>query len=158
MPSHEHALTASMLLLSYELHGALRSDDYRRHFLGLAMLIKERGITAQSTGIDRASFWIYIRHEVVVAMTSQKPLIFDPLEWAVSWDEGETREDVLGNHVLWILARVINLIFGENGTAEGDKVQREDFLLELETWRSSLSEAFVGIPYGDKDEDGFRKV
>ena len=72
LPSHEHALTASMLLLSYEIHGALRSEDYRRHFLGLAMLIKSRGITAQSTGTDRANFWIYIRHEIVVAMASEK--------------------------------------------------------------------------------------
>lgn len=40
MPSHEHALTASMLLLSYEIQEALRSEDYRRHFLGLTMLIK----------------------------------------------------------------------------------------------------------------------
>ncbi|KAH7388616.1 hypothetical protein BKA66DRAFT_54767 [Pyrenochaeta sp. MPI-SDFR-AT-0127] len=158
MPAHEHALTASMLLLSYEIHGALRSEDYRRHFLGLAILIKERGITAQSTGTDRANFWIYIRHEIVVAMASEKPLILDPSEWAVSWVEGETREDVLGNHVLWILARVVNLVFGENGKTEAGKEQRQDFLDELELWRAGLSETFVGIPYGDKDEDGFCKV
>lgn len=158
MSSHEHTLTASMLLLSYELHGALRSEDYRSHFLGLAMLIKERGITAQSTGTDRANFWIFIRHEVVVAMASEKQLISDPSEWAVSWDEGETREDVLGCHVLWILARVVNLIFGENGKTEIGKVQREQFLHELEVWRAGLSEIFVGIPYGEKDDDGFRKV
>lgn len=42
LPSHEHALTASMLLLSYEIHEALRSEDYKRHFLGLSMLIKVR--------------------------------------------------------------------------------------------------------------------
>ncbi|CAO2650723.1 Nn.00g020150.m01.CDS01 [Neocucurbitaria sp. VM-36] len=122
------------------------------------MLIKERGITAQSTGTDCANFWIYIRHEIVVAMASEKQLISDPLEWAVSWDEGETREDVLGNHVLWILARVVNLIFGENGMTEAGKVKREDFLHELEVWRAGLSETFVGIPYGENDEDGFRKV
>ncbi|KAF1841125.1 uncharacterized protein K460DRAFT_198863 [Cucurbitaria berberidis CBS 394.84] len=158
MFSHEHTLTASILLLSYEIHGAQRSEDYRRHFLGLAILIKERGINAQSTGTDRANFWIYIRHEIVVAMASEKPLISDPSEWAVLWDEGETREDVLGNRVLWILARVVNLVFGENGKNEVGKAQREDFLHEIEIWRAGLSETFVGIPYGDKDEDGFRRV
>lgn len=158
IPAHEHALTASMLLLSYEIHGALRSEDYRRHFLGLAILIKERGISAQSTGTDLASFWIYIRHEIVVAMASEKPLILDPAEWAVSWDEGETREDVLGNHVLWILARVINLVFGVDGKTVAGKEQRMHLLDELEVWRAGLSETFVGIPYGDKDEDGFCKV
>jgi hypothetical protein len=158
MPSHEHALTASMLLLSYEIHGALRSEDYRRHFLGLTVLIKSRHVTAQSSGTDLANFWIYIRHEIVVAMASEQPLILDPAEWEVSWIEGETREDVLGNHVLWILARVINLIFGPDGRTEAGKEQRQSFLHEIEIWRRGVSDTFVGIPYGDKDADGFCKV
>jgi len=158
IPSHEHALTASMLLLSYEIHGALRSEDYRRHFLGLTVLIKSRHVTAQSSGTDLANFWIYIRHEIVVAMASEQPLILDPAEWEVSWVEGETREDVLGNHVLWILARVLNLIFGPDGRTEAGKEQRHSFLHEIEMWRRGLSDTFVGISYGDKDEDGFCKV
>jgi hypothetical protein len=158
MPSHEHALTASMLLLSYEIHGALRSEDYRRHFLGLTVLIKSRHVTAQSSGTDRANFWIYIRHEIVVAMASEQPLILDPAEWEVSWRDGETREDVLGNHVLWILARVINLVFGPDGRTEAGKEQRQSFLHEMEIWRRGLSDTFIGIGYGDKDADGFRKV
>lgn len=158
MPTHEHTLTASMLLLSYEIHGALRSEDYRRHYLGLVSLVKSRHVTAQSTGTDLANFWIYVRHEIVVAMASEQPLIFDPAEWEVSWLEGETREDVLGNHVLWILARVINLVFGPDGNTEVGKTQRQDFLQEIEIWRRGLSDTFVGIPYGEKDEDGFCKV
>ena len=158
MPSHEHALTASMLLLSYEIHGALRSEDYRRHFLGLTVLIKSRHVTAQSSGTDLANFWIYIRHEIVVAMASEQPLVLDPTEWEVSWVEGETREDVLGNHMLWILARVLNLIFGPDGRTEAGKEQRQSFLHEIEMWRRGLSDTFVGISYGEKDEDGFGKV
>jgi hypothetical protein len=147
-----------MLLLSYEIHGALRSEDYRRHFLGLTVLIKSRHVTAQSSGTDLANFWIYVRHEIVVAMASEQPLILDPAEWEVSWIEGETREDVLGNHVLWILARVINLIFGPDGRTAAGKEQRQNFLHEIEIWRKGLSDTFVGIPYGDKDADGFCKV
>jgi len=158
MPSHEHALTASMLLLSYEIHTAQRSEDYRRHFLGLTVLIKSRHVTAKSSGTDVANFWIYIRHQIVVAMASEQPLILDPAEWEVAWKEGETREDVLGNHVLWILARVINLIFGPDSLTEAGKEQRQNFLLEIELWRRGLSDTFVGISYGDKDEDGFCKV
>ncbi|RAR07119.1 c6 zinc finger domain containing protein [Stemphylium lycopersici] len=158
VPSHEHALTGSMLLLSYEIQGAQRSEDYRRHFLGLTSLIKSRRVTAQSTGTDLANFWIYVRHEIVVAMASEQPLVFDPAEWEVSWIEGETREDILGNHVLWILARVINLVFGPDGNTDAGKIQRQNFLQEIEIWRRGLSETFVGIGYGEQDEDGFRKV
>jgi hypothetical protein len=158
MPANEHALTASMLLLSYEIHGAQRSEDYRRHFLGLTTLIRSQGITAQCTGTDRANFWIYVRHEIALAFSSQQPLVMDPSEWAVTWREGETREDVLGNHVIWILARVVNLIYGPNGRSASSKAEREAFFHELEVWRAGLSDTFVGIPYGDKDEEGFRRV
>jgi hypothetical protein len=157
-PNHEHALTASMLLLSYELHAALRSEDYRRHFLGLSTLIRSRGITAQCTGTDRANFWIYVRHEIALALSSEKPLVLDPSQWAVSWIEGETREDVLGNHVIWIVARVVNLIYGDEDRSATGKEKRLEFLNELEEWRAGLSETFVGIPYGDRDEEGFRRV
>jgi hypothetical protein len=158
MPAHEHTLTANMLLLSYEIQAAQRSEDYRRHFLGLTTLIRSLGITAQCTGTDRANFWIYVRHEIALAFSSQEPLVMDPSEWAVTWVEGETREDVLGNHVVWIVARVVNLIYGPHGRSTASKAKREDFLRELEVWRAGLSDTFVGIPYGDKDEEGFRRI
>ncbi|KAF1915075.1 hypothetical protein BDU57DRAFT_557300 [Ampelomyces quisqualis] len=158
MPDHEHALTASILLLSYEIQGAQRSEDYRRHFLGLTGLIRSRRITAQCTGMDRANFWIYVRHEIALSFSSEKPLVLDPLEWKVTWNKGETREDVLGNHVVWIVARVVNLIYGPDGQSASSKAKREAFLEELEVWRAGLSETFVGIPYGDKDDEGFRRV
>jgi hypothetical protein len=158
IPAHEHALTASMILLSYEIHDSLRSEDYRRHFLGLTTLIRSRNITAQSTGTDRANFWIYVRHEIVLAISSERPLLLDPAEWSVSWIEGESREDVLGNQVIWILARVVNLIFGKDGKSAAGKTKREKLLREIEVWRLGLSETFLGIPYGDKEQNGFRRV
>ncbi|KAF2632255.1 hypothetical protein BU25DRAFT_145841 [Macroventuria anomochaeta] len=157
-PFCETAMTGSMLLLSYEVHGAIKSEDYRRHFIGLTMLIKSRGITAQSSGTDCANFWIYCRHEIAVALANERPLVLDPAEWAVSWQEGEGREDVLGNQMMWILARVINLVFGSDGAREASRPAREAFLQELNTWRAGLSPCFIGIPYGNADDDGFRKI
>lgn len=158
VPFCETAMTGSMLLLSYEIHGAQRSEDYRRHFLGLHMLVKNNGINAQSTGTDRANFWIYCRHEIALALSHEQPLVLDPAEWGVAWEENETREDVLGNHVMWILARIINLVFGPDGDRDRSKSAREAFLQELEEWRAGLSECFIGIPYGDADDDGFREI
>lgn len=159
LPSHEHALTASMLLLSYEIQEAQNSEDYRRHFLGLSALIRSRGITPLCADpTDRANFWIYVRHEIALAMSSGKPLVLDPSKWTVSWIEGETREDVLGNHVIWILARVLNTVYGHEGNGAASKETRLAYLNELEVWRAGLSDTFVGIPYGETDDDGFRRV
>jgi hypothetical protein len=126
--------------------------------MGAAMLIKSLRINAQSTGIDRANFWIYVRHEIGVALATEKPLVLHPDEWKVQWRDGETRENILGNQVLWILARVLNFVFGEDVATENGTITRESLLHELELWRAGLSAAFIGVPYGEEDEDGFRKV
>jgi hypothetical protein len=157
-PSYEHALTATILLSSYEILAGIASEHHRRHLLGQTMLLKHNDVTAQSTGIDRANFWVHVRHEIGFAMATERPLLLDPEMWKVHWAQGETREDVIGNHVLWILARVINLIYGEDGSTEAGKEKRAGFLQELEQWRAGLSDTFVGIPYGDGDDEGFKKV
>jgi hypothetical protein len=122
------------------------------------MLIRSHNISAQSTGINRANFWVYARHEIVVALSNEKPLVLHPDDWNVQWKQNETREDILGNQVLWILARVINLVYGEQSSIHLNSQQREGFLHELEEWKAGLSDPFIGIPYGEEDEDGFRKI
>ncbi|KAF2706892.1 hypothetical protein K504DRAFT_459319 [Pleomassaria siparia CBS 279.74] len=155
--NHGQALTATILMSSYEMVSSAGLED-RRHFLGAMMLIKSQNITARSRGVDRANFWIYVRHEISIALTSEQPLLMDPDGWQVQWEQGETREDVLGNHVLWILARVINLVYGKDNDVEVSSRKREALLQEMEDWRAGLSDNFVGVPYGDEDEDGFKKV
>jgi hypothetical protein len=157
-PSHNHALTATILLSSYEILAGIASERHRRHLLGQTMLVKYHNVSARSTGIDRANFWLHVRHEIGFAMATERPLLMDPGEWNVHWEQGETREDVLGNHVLWILARVINLIYGEESSTPVGKQKREAFLQELEEWRAGLSDTFIGIPYGDEDYEGFKKI
>ncbi|KAF2463174.1 uncharacterized protein BDR25DRAFT_115814 [Lindgomyces ingoldianus] len=159
-PSQENVstlLTAIILLSSYEVIGSL-GQEHRKHFLASFSLIRGFGISASSTGIDRANFWIYVRHEISVALATEKPLILGPEEWNVHWEEGEAREDVLGNHILWIMARVINLVFREETETNTGMKEREDMLREVEQWREGLSDTFTGIPYGEADEEGFRKV
>jgi hypothetical protein len=50
------------------------------------------------------------------------------------------------------------LIYGDEDRSATGKEKRLEFLNELEEWRAGLSETFVGIPYGDRDEEGFRRV
>ena len=101
---------------------------------------------------------MYVRHEISVALSGEQPLLTNPNEWRVRWKEGETNEDVIGNYVLWILARVINVVYGKDNSREASRVEREELLRELEEWRAGLPDTFTGIPYGDEDADGFRKV
>ncbi|KAF2263977.1 hypothetical protein CC78DRAFT_617173 [Lojkania enalia] len=156
-PCQQHCLTATIVLSAYEIFVSL-GQEHRRHFLGAYALIKARGISAQSAGIDGANFWIYVRHEIGVALATERPLMLGPDEWGVKFEEEETREDVLARQVLWILARAINLVYGEDGETDAGKGRRGEMLTELEEWRAGLSESFAGIPYGEEDDEGFRKV
>ncbi|KAF2176737.1 hypothetical protein K469DRAFT_605880 [Zopfia rhizophila CBS 207.26] len=158
--AQDHALTATILLSSYEVISSL-GQEHRRHFLGAMMLIKSHGITARSIGIDRANFWIYVRHEIGVALATEKPLILNPDEWNVQWEEGETREDMLGNHILWILARAIGLVYGRSKEAkdiELEQRKRKELIDETYKWRHELPDTFVWVKYGEPDEEGFKRV
>lgn len=99
-----------------------------------------------------------MRHEIGLALATEKPLTLHPDEWNVHWKTNESREDILGNQMLWILARVINLVFGEDATSESGRQKRDEYIYELEQWRSGLSETFIGVPYGEEDNEGFGKV
>ena len=106
-------MTATILLSSYEMIAA-QGQEHRRHFYGALMLIKTHGICARSVGLDKANFWIYIRHEIVVALVNESKLLLSPNEWNASFRDGETEEDLLGNQLLWLLARAIDLVYAKH--------------------------------------------
>ena len=154
------ALTATMLLCSYEMIAA-QGGEHRRHFSGATVLITMHGINASSVGIDRANFWVYVRHEIVVALVNESSLLLNPQSWNVRWREGETREDILGNQVLWLLSRAINLTYGkdpQNGQPTGTVSERRDLIKEAAQWLDGLPAGFHGVRYGEETEEGFSKL
>ncbi|KAI1924737.1 hypothetical protein LOZ12_000273 [Ophidiomyces ophidiicola] len=145
-------LTAVMLLSSYEVLAA-QGQEHRRHYEGAMKLIRMQGISARSIGLDRANFWIWIRHEIAVSIMNETPLQMSPRYWNVSWRDGETEEDSLGNHVLWLVGRAVDWVFGK-----GTPREYHDLLRDTERWHSGLSATFRGVKYGDPVEDGIFKV
>ena len=156
----DDALTATMLLSSYEMIAA-QGQEHRRHFYGALMLIKTHGICARSVGLDKANFWIYIRHEIVVALMTERKLLLSPKEWNVNFQEGETREDWLGNQMLWLLARAIDLIYAKDvdtGEPVATTIEKVDLLRAAEKWFDELPASFHGVTYGEVTEEGYSKL
>jgi hypothetical protein len=141
-----------MLLSSYEILAA-EGEEYRQHCEGAMKLIRTQGINAQSTGLDRANFWIWIRHEINVAIANETPLQMAPKYWDVKWREGETEEDMLGNQILWLVGRAVDWVYG-NGTP----FEYHDLLSDTERWHAALPPSFCGIKYGEPIEDGLSKL
>ncbi|EJP66153.1 C6 zinc finger domain protein [Beauveria bassiana ARSEF 2860] len=152
--AHEDTLTSTMLLCSYEMianHGV----EHRRHFYGAMLLISNRRITATSDAMDRANFWIYIRHEITVALVNETPLQIGPEEWNASWQQPGGDEAALGNQLLWLLGRAINLAYRPSLNAiEG----RREVLRDADKWFEALPPCFRGVKYSDPDDHGFVKL
>ena len=156
----DDALTATLLLCSFEMIAA-EGTEHRRHFFGAMMLITTHGINACSVGIHRANFWVYIRHEIVVALVNESSLLLSPDTWNVKWCEDEIEEDALGNQVLWLLGRAVNITYARNtrtGEPMGTLTERRELLKDTKLWFDKLPRTFQGVKYGDETDDGVSQL
>lgn len=156
-------LTATILLSSYEIVAGIASEHHRRHLIGQIMLIKRAGVNAHSANtLDRANFWIHVRHEIAFALTTGQPLVLGPTEWGVNLAEEteiEADEAALGNRVMYILARVVCLIYStEPLDSNRQDTERANLLSQLARWHALLTPSCRGVSYGDIDKLGFRNV
>ncbi|PYI04092.1 hypothetical protein BO78DRAFT_388860 [Aspergillus sclerotiicarbonarius CBS 121057] len=145
-------LTAVILLGSYEVLAA-QGQEHHRHYEGAMKLIQIQGISARSVGLDRANFWIWVRHELTIAITNKMPLQLKPSDWNVNWQERETEEDLLSNQLLWLVGRAVDWVYKDRTPLEYRKL-----LTDTESWYTGLSQHFRGVKYGELVEDGLSRV
>lgn len=148
----EETLTATILLGSYELLAA-PSADYARHLRGAQTLIRAGGIDfGSASALEDAGLWVFARQDLAMAVAGRRGLLW-PVErwgemrWGVEVEEGgrsakEEEEDWWGKKVLWLLARVVECVFGDAG-GRGEPV--EGLLRELGEWYEGLPESFEGL-------------
>jgi len=141
-----------MLLSSYEIL-AESGTSHRFHYQGAMDLIRVRGISASSTGLDRANFFIYVRHEINIAFTNQCQLQFEPEDWNVVKPESGATEDRMANYLMSLVGRTVNLVYDSQSN-----IDRQALIDSVEDWYMSTTATFRGIPYGGTNEEGLRKV
>lgn len=156
---YDEVLVATILLSSYELL-AIPGPDYRRHLQGVSSLLQSHCMSSITTELDRASFWIYARHDVAMALINYCPTIIATSEWpAVNITEA-SEEDATGNEVLWLLARVIEFRFASpNSTVSDDRRQSlREITGEVDKWWDSLPLTSHGLSSGELSEDGLSRL
>lgn len=136
---HEEVLAASIFLNSYEVIGP-GGEDHERHYRGAASILKLYNISASSKGLDRASFWIFVRHDIWIALTEERQMEICPLQWNVRRPHKNAREDHKANYVLWLVARAINLLYLPSCNDVPQQVVEE-----LDLWYRNLGRTFKGI-------------
>nr|POE93180.1 hypothetical protein CFP56_19192 [Quercus suber] len=150
----EDVLTSTMLLCSYEMiasHGV----EHERHFYGAMLLILNHQVSALSVGMDRANFWIYVRHEITVALVNETTLRISPQEWNFNWQDSDVDEDALANKLLWLLGRAINVAYSQHPSSGSE---RQGIQTDALRWFHSLPPSFRGVRYGEADAQGFSKA
>lgn len=154
----EDTLPATILLSSYELL-VLPGLDHRRHVSGALTLIKTYECKASSQGLVGAAFWVYARQDLAMALLHECPTMLPPEEWGISWSERETREERLGNKLVWLLAKIVAHTFGATDRLSIELLRdtRTSLIRELDAWFKSLPVSFSGVTYGPPSPEGFIK-
>lgn len=152
--AHGDALTAAILLGSYEVLSA-QTHEHQHHGEGARNLIRLRGINASSSGLDHANFWIYVRHELSIALSNETSIHLDPGCWNVTWPGAGAAEDRMANYLLWLAAKTINVVYAADGVGTDG---RADLTQSLASWYEATTPTFRGISYGPIDDAGLHKV
>ena len=156
-------LTAVILLMAYEATAA-PGYEHKRHIEGAVKLMKAHRVDANSRGLDSANFWVFVRHDLFSAFTTESKLQLGAREWGVrlgggdgDGDGGVVEEDILAQRLMWLVGRAVDVTYGDGD--EGDRErEREELRKDIRVWEKSVPETFWGIHYGEECGDGLEKI
>lgn len=156
--SREIVIAATILLCSYELL-ACPGADYQKHLYGARSLFQTHNIASTGTKLEKASFWIYARQDVSMALVHECATLVPPQKWpALSECEG-LEEDVLGNQILWILARLIQFKFSNKGNALHDcHSDLQKLISEIDFWWERVPITARGVATTEASDNGLKKI
>lgn len=155
----EVIIAATILLCSSELL-TLPGADYQRHLYGARSLFQTHNIAANGTDLEHASFWIFARQDVSVAIIRECATLIPPQEWPAIPQSGEPEEDRLGKRILWLLAKMIKFRFMPfaGGCSDQQTQHFRDLCSEIDLWWEGLPSSARGVTMADISDDGLTKT
>lgn len=155
----DETLAAAILLCSYELLKDPGSD-YKKHMLGARTLIQTHKAMTQSTDVSRASFWIFARQDVAMAIMNETQTLIHPSEWEAAVNELGDAEDSLGNKILWLLAGTVQLRFNPTGefNTKPSALGASNIPSAIDQWWCNLPPTTQGVHVEAVSEDGLTEI
>lgn len=153
----EDILTATILLSSYEVLSA-PGTEHRKHLYGAMALCRSHGSNAAIHPLGRASFWIFARQDVSLALINECPTALDPKSWGMPRDQVPESEDLMGNRTIWIMVLVIAIVFGAAEDKSEILTGYEQLTSLLNDWHQSLPSSSKAHICGSRTEDGFQDI
>ncbi|KAL2836407.1 hypothetical protein BJY01DRAFT_222018, partial [Aspergillus pseudoustus] len=144
----ELAFVRTILLSSYKLL-AFPGLDHQRHFKGANTIVNSFHAHKSASCLTRASFWIYVRHEVAEALNRSSPTLHDPDLWPkFDLSEPKPAEDSFCNNILRLSAEIVCFVSGKTSGNQGKQGGRELSLQDkLRNWLHLRPDQFKDIQY-----------
>ena len=108
-------IVAAIVLLRYyeQMASAVSGSDSERHLSGASAFMNSERTCATAGGMRQASFWIFLRQDLDVALSQQRPVKLDLEAYAVSMMLEEPKDDYdWANKIVWITAEAVAFLFG----------------------------------------------
>lgn len=157
--SRDVTLAAAIFLCSYELM-ANPGTEYKKHMLGARTLIQTYKAMNGNTDVERASFWIFARQDVAMAIENETQTLIHPSEWEAAVDRLGNSEGGLGNKIVWLLARTVQVRFTSTGKADAQAsaLGAHDVSSAIDQWWRDLPPTTHGVRVEEESEDGLTEI
>lgn len=133
-------LAATILLGSYELL-AEPGTDYQKHIYGACTVIQSFKPGEKELRLEQASFWVYARQDVALALVNERPTLTPPDEWPPIPQHANSIDTKFGHNILQLLGRVIQIKF-----AQGDRASSNTKYQDLEVLSSEIESLWKNLP------------
>ena len=133
-------LAATILLGSYELL-AEPGIDYQKHLYGASTVIQSFKTGEKESRFEQASFWIYARQDVALALVNERPTLTPPDQWPPLPKHADSIEEIFGNQILRLLAKVIQIKFTQTSSVWSSR--RLDDVQQL---LSDMESLWINLP------------
>jgi len=136
----DEVVAATVLLRLYEqMSSAITGSDCARHLSGTSAFMNSESTCATAGGIRQASFWIFLRQDIDVALNHQRPLKLNLDAFAPQMDGNVLWDDwAWANRMVWITAEIVAFAFAR------DKSQSrlEELKTKTEDWWRHKPDSF----------------
>lgn len=157
--SRDVTLAAAIFLCSYELM-ANPGTEYKKHMLGARTLIQTYQAMNGNTDVERASFWIFARQDVAMAIENETQTLIHPSEWEPAVNRLGNAEDGLGNKIVWLLARTVQVRFTSTGEVDPQPsaTGADDISSAIDQWWTDLPPTTHGVHVEGASEDELTEI
>lgn len=130
----------------------------QQHLLGAYSFASSSHIDLNVRGLAQAGTWNYLREEITMALELQRPVrMGNGFEFLPSMDMAD---DMWANYISYILARVINFCFDDNGSFDLEDRGRiwQELIADVSAWRSNRPGSFDHFSTTAKDGNAFPSI